>query len=740
MVSASVSSLLVLISYASAATLQLVWEHDENVSTHLRASGHRIDLTLHLSLKDPKGLEALFWSISDPKHNQYQRFLSKEEIDSKFGAKQESLEIVGNWLESLKQDFPEVSFRQFSDGFRVSALVPSVESIFETNVLFLRGKCHESLVDSHHVVCEQIEKHDGFKAIRHGRPLFIPKAVSKHIDLISGFTEPLPQAFKQISKLFGKPLERPLDSTEIDLSEFLTPQDIRTLYHVHPSSNAKKIPGSVGIVAFEENYQDSDVRLFVEYFNLTDEISLPSDVILPRDRIRRRGEYSDVSLLSKNTKESNLDVQSVLGMTASTNVSIVHFRLEGNNWILDMTQQIFDNFTTDPVDVLSISYGYPEELQCSHDAPGRKFCVSSDYWRTYIERTNVYFQKLGLLGISVIAASGDSGAPGENGNCPWETSSDSQCREALFQYSTLISDGTTRPCAYPVEFYECSFTYFSSDCLEAAKLFQQQISKRWPEGRFNISPLEMNVPAPCAELPVITFGNCSIRGYEYKAENGNAFWPEFPSSSPYVTSVGASQLLISKQDLSQESSFEEITASREFGSRITSGGGFSKLHSRPKYQEESVESYFARGNDPLLPPGFQDPGTRAYPDVMMIGHAVGIIDQAKPYPSDGTSAGAPILSGLVALWNVELKSQGKSQLGFLNPLLYHLQEKNPQVFVDIISGNNRCGLIDGPYDIPNCCKYGFSAGQGFDPVSGLGRPLWSEILKEILNMTTKSPE
>jgi len=25
-------------------------------------------------------------------------------------------------------------------------------------------------------------------------------------------------------------------------------------------------------------------------------------------------------------------------------------------------------------------------------------------------------------------------------------------------------------------------------------------------------------------------------------------------------------------------------------------------------------------------------------------------------------------------------------------------------------------------------------------VSGLGRPLWSEILKEILNMTTKSPE
>jgi tripeptidyl-peptidase-1 len=192
--------------------------------------------------------------------------------------------------------------------------------------------------------------------------------------------------------------------------------------------------------------------------------------------------------------------------------------------------------------------------------------------------------------------------------------------------------------------------------------------------------------------------------------------------------------------LSQESSFEEITASREFGSRITSGGGFSKLHSRPKYQEESVESYFARGNDPLLPPGFQDPGTRAYPDVMMIGHAVGIIDQAKPYPSDGTSAGAPILSGLVALWNVELKSLGKSQLGFLNPLLYHLQEKNPQVFVDIISGNNRCGLIDGPYDIPNCCKYGFSAGQGFDPVSGLGRPLWSEILKEILNMTTKSPE
>ena len=47
-------------------------------------------------------------------------------------------------------------------------------------------------------------------------------------------------------------------------------------------------------------------------------------------------------------------------------------------------------------------------------------------------------------------------------------------------------------------------------------------------------------------------------------------WPEWPASSPYVTTVGASIL----------SSGKEVVCSTAAGSIITSGGGFSNVNNR----------------------------------------------------------------------------------------------------------------------------------------------------------------
>ena len=64
--------------------------------------------------------------------------------------------------------------------------------------------------------------------------------------------------------------------------------------------------------------------------------------------------------------------------------------------------------------------------------------------------------------------------------------------------------------------------------------------------------------------------------------------------------------------------------------------------------------------------------------------------------------------------------QNLTSLGFLNPTLYAYGNKSG-VFNDIKSGNNNCCTYTGtnPSDA-QCCPSGFSAGTGWDPITGLG--------------------
>lgn len=66
---------------------------------------------------------------------------------------------------------------------------------------------------------------------------------------------------------------------------------------------------------------------------------------------------------------------------------------------------------------------------------------------------------------------------------------------------------------------------------------------------------------------------------------------------------------------------------------------------------------------------------------------------------------AQTFAAVISLLNDFLLSQGKSPLGFLNPLIYSTAATG---FNDITSGSN-----------PGCGTNGFTAGAGWDPVSVL---------------------
>ena len=84
----------------------------------------------------------------------------------------------------------------------------------------------------------------------------------------------------------------------------------------------------------------------------------------------------------------------------------------------------------------------------------------------------------------------------------------------------------------------------------------------------------------------------------------------------------------------------------------------------------------------------------------------------------GTSAGAPAFAGIVALLNQKTGSNG---LGNVNPTLYSLASTTG-AFHDITTGNNIVPCVQSSKGCPTAApfQYGFSAGAGYDQVTGLG--------------------
>lgn len=83
----------------------------------------------------------------------------------------------------------------------------------------------------------------------------------------------------------------------------------------------------------------------------------------------------------------------------------------------------------------------------------------------------------------------------------------------------------------------------------------------------------------------------------------------------------------------------------------------------------------------------------------------------------------PAFAGMVSLLNEARLQAGQPALGFLNQWIY----QNADAFTDVVLGTNAIGRDAVP------AKLGFNATTGWDPVTGLGTPLFGKLLKAALN-------
>ena len=206
-------------------------------------------------------------------------------------------------------------------------------------------------------------------------------------------------------------------------------------------------------------------------------------------------------------------------------------------------------------------------------------------------------------------------------------------------------------------------------------------------------------------------GQCIGPGGVYNDGTSGMFNPGFPSTCPYVTSVGATQIVPGASVTQPEEACETV---------IYSGGGFSNVFALPSYQSAAVKSWFANHPPPYTAAQFNNTQkSRGFPDVAANGaNYVVAIDGAFSLVY-GTSASAPVTGSIITLINEARLTIGKSSVGFINPTLY----ANPGLLNDITSGGNQ-----------GCGTPGFTAVQGWDPVTGLGTPNFPKLVAKFLTL------
>lgn len=176
---------------------------------------------------------------------------------------------------------------------------------------------------------------------------------------------------------------------------------------------------------------------------------------------------------------------------------------------------------------------------------------------------------------------------------------------------------------------------------------------------------------------------------------------DFPASGPHVLACGGTSLQGSNGVIQSE------TVWNDGAQGGASGGGYSTQFPLPAYQSQ------AGVNPPQgLGRGVPDVAGDADPQT---GYQVLVDGQSMVI--GGTSAVAPLWSGLIALLNQKL---GRP-LGFLQPALYGLPSS-----------------ADALHDITQGSNGAFSAGPGWDPTTGLGSPDGGNLLQALSGGATVS--
>ncbi|KAI0433440.1 peptidase S8/S53 domain-containing protein [Xylaria sp. FL1042] len=288
---------------------------------------------------------------------------------------------------------------------------------------------------------------------------------------------------------------------------------------------------------------------------------------------------------------------------------------------------------------------------------------------------------------------------------------------------------------YP-DFYPPGCNATACDCGSSSPPKVLSISWGWTEAGFTsnylqrqcLEFLKLGLMGTTVVVSVSDHGTASGSGsFCIDDGTGNAtsgrFSPTFPSSCPWVTSVGGTQMLQPTNPHMPTATINETAFHKVVSGQIaSSGGGFSNVFLAPPYQLPNVALYKEIEKDHLdkIQDRFSSIG-RGYPDVAARADDYMIVTNGQWRPVSGTSASNPVFASIITLINSERMHAGKGPVGFINPVLY----SNPDILNDVLTGANQgCGIDPA-----------FRAARGWDAVTGLGTPDYEQMRRLFMSLS-----
>jgi kumamolisin len=353
---------------------------------------------------------------------------------------------------------------------------------------------------------------------------------------------------------------------------------------------------------------------------------------------------------------------------------------------MDMTIQAQDGSFTPPQ--LAKLYDFPNGL----DGTGQCVAIVELGGGYRPADLKAYFQDLGLPApkVKVISVDGGRNQPTNANSADGEVMLDIEVVAALAPKATIA--------VYFAPNTDQGFLDAISKALHDNTNKPSVISISWggPEASWTTQSLQQyNQTFQTAAALGVTICCAAGDNGSTDGEKDGMQYVDFPASSPYVLGCGGTKVVSLDNTITSETVWNENPNS-------ATGGGVSSVFPLPAYQ-----------NDAQVPPS-ANPGHapgRGVPDV------AGDADPASGYQVrvdgqnlvlGGTSAVAPLYSGLLALINQKLGTT----VGFLNPIIYGPQAVSAGLFNDITVGNN------GAY----------STGKGWDACTGWGSPDGNKLL------------
>ncbi len=362
-----------------------------------------------------------------------------------------------------------------------------------------------------------------------------------------------------------------------------------------------------------------------------------------------------------------------------------HFRYRGNNRTFGARAS---NRSFSPVDVAKL-YDFPQDVNGTGQVIGL-IELGGGYRPADIED---YFKSIGLPAPQVKTSSVDQAK-----NRP--TTANSADGEVMLDIEVA---GAVAPGAMIVTYFAPNTTRGFQDALSMAVHDQLRrpnvISISWggPEsGWTHQSMLNFDDVAQEAGLLGITITVAAGDNGSSDGVNDGQNHVDFPASCPHVLATGGTRLIAANGVISNE------TVWNDGAQGGATGGGFSTMFALPQFQSNDVKQTFR---------GVPDVAGNADPET-----GYNVLVDGERMVVGGTSAVAPLWAGLVALLNQKLQTR----VGFINTAIYNMDESN--CFRDISSGNNGA----------------FSAGPGWDPVTGLGSPVGLQLMQALQGMATST--